>query len=161
MNRRVILEQLLAKNPRARELAALSNPGEGVNIEERLRALLDAQSVDVDVVEERDVSVADDSRDSKIARIREHVEDLREENSTLHGLSETLARALGACERCWGQDVECAECDGDGDPGYFEPDRDLFHQLIVPAVERVRASRRAKSSDSNVSNSKKTDKDPR
>jgi hypothetical protein len=56
----------------------------------------------------------------------------------LREISATLAAALGACQRCWGTDPTCRRCDGDGAPGAFRPDVDLFRDLIAPAVQRMK-----------------------
>lgn len=53
-----------------------------------------------------------------------------------------LAAALGACD-CWGADPACPVCEGDGAAGWTEPDRDLFTELVAPAVARVEADARA------------------
>src|SRR5688572_12763452 len=52
-------------------------------------------------------------------------EDLEEAMQEL----DDLARALGACEECWGDDLRCSKCRGKGSPGYFTPKRDLFDRL--------------------------------
>jgi len=48
-----------------------------------------------------------------------------------------LARALGACEECWGENRRCTKCNGRGKPGYNEPDKELFHRLVLPALRRL------------------------
>jgi hypothetical protein len=52
-----------------------------------------------------------------------------------------LAAALGACE-CWGLQVDCDLCQGQGSAGWTEPDADLFEEFIRPAADRL-PSRRA------------------
>ena len=47
------------------------------------------------------------------------------------------AGALGACPRCLGTEESCPACAGTGKPGSTEPDRELFAELIAPAVIRV------------------------
>ncbi|MBM2620813.1 hypothetical protein JIG36_35470 [Actinoplanes sp. LDG1-06] len=47
-----------------------------------------------------------------------------------------LAAALGAC-RCWGLQPGCAVCAGHGCTGWVRPDRELFDELIQPAVARM------------------------
>ena len=68
----------------------------------------------------------------KYRRLRGELEGLREWN-------ETLAAALGACPRCWGENIRCAGCQGRGSPGTEAPDRQLFATFVLPAVQRVRA----------------------
>lgn len=47
-----------------------------------------------------------------------------------------LAKALGACD-CWGRDNRCPSCKGKGEPGYFKPEKELFNELILPALKQV------------------------
>ncbi|HKX45139.1 MAG TPA: hypothetical protein VJP77_00345, partial [Planctomycetota bacterium] len=46
----------------------------------------------------------------------------------------TLAAALGACEVCLGEDARCEECNGEGGPGWAEPDPELYEAWVAPAV---------------------------
>jgi hypothetical protein len=55
-----------------------------------------------------------------------HYEELVERNGI-------LAAALGACE-CWGQYLECPECEGVGGPGWVLPDERFFASYVHPAV---------------------------
>jgi hypothetical protein len=48
-----------------------------------------------------------------------------------------LAQALGACEECWGDNNRCPTCKGDGQPGFFKPDRELFNQFILPVLNKA------------------------
>ncbi len=57
------------------------------------------------------------------------LEELRERN-------EALAAALGACFACWGTDIFCTHCGGEGRPGAAAPEPHLFRQLVAPAVAR-------------------------
>src|SRR5262249_639991 len=50
-----------------------------------------------------------------------------------------LADALGACPRCWGEDVRCVRCRGRGRPGGRRPDRLLFTEIVEPAIQRATA----------------------
>lgn len=48
-----------------------------------------------------------------------------------------LARALGACDICWGEDKRCQHCRGRGEAGHFDPDEKLFRSLILPAIKKI------------------------
>jgi hypothetical protein len=48
-----------------------------------------------------------------------------------------LARALGACHICWGDNKRCEKCRGKGKPGHFIPDERLFRALVLPALKRI------------------------
>ncbi|WP_433379080.1 hypothetical protein ACQPZX_12845 [Actinoplanes sp. CA-142083] len=50
-----------------------------------------------------------------------------------------LAAALGACA-CWGAQVTCPSCHGEGSAGWTEPDVALFQKFVGPAVERLSAA---------------------
>jgi hypothetical protein len=54
-----------------------------------------------------------------------------------------LAAALGACQ-CWGLRAGCEVCAGNGCTGWVRPDRELFEELIRPAVARMSDDRNAK-----------------
>lgn len=47
-----------------------------------------------------------------------------------------LAAALGACD-CWGSDVTCPICRGEGRCGWAEPDAELFDEYVAPAAARI------------------------
>ena len=50
-----------------------------------------------------------------------------------------LAAALGACD-CWGEQADCAVCQGAGMPGWALPERRLFLKFVSPALKTVRKS---------------------
>lgn len=50
-----------------------------------------------------------------------------------------LASALGACE-CWGSRADCAVCKGEGSAGWMQPDVELFHEFVGPAVQKMTAA---------------------
>lgn len=47
-----------------------------------------------------------------------------------------LAAAVGACD-CWGEQVGCRLCGGDGAPGWVVPDKELFATYVYPAVRAI------------------------
>jgi hypothetical protein len=51
-----------------------------------------------------------------------------------------LAAALGACD-CWGDDPSCPFCDGSGTSGWMPPDRQLFADLVEPAITALNSRR--------------------
>jgi hypothetical protein len=72
----------------------------------------------------------------------DELEVLRNELADLRQANDTLAAALGACQYCWGGDRQCRVCRGRGRPGYAPPDAELFNELVLPAVLRVRTLQR-------------------
>ncbi len=53
------------------------------------------------------------------------------------GRERLLADALGACERCFGEDELCPVCRGRGRPGGRRPDPTLFEELVKPVLRWV------------------------
>ena len=75
--------------------------------------------------------------DARLRRLSATAKRLREELDDSQDLLDDLSRALGACHECWGEDNRCPACRGDGQPGFFKPDRQLFDQFILPAIRKV------------------------
>lgn len=48
--------------------------------------------------------------------------------------NDRAARALGAC-RCWGLNLDCPSCGGQGRPGSLEVDPEAFAQVVVPLLQ--------------------------
>src|SRR5438128_12681744 len=74
----------------------------------------------------------DADQEERRRRSREAVERLRFERERLAERNDLLARALGACPSCWGEDTGCRLCRGRGKPGSWFPDDDAFGQFVVP-----------------------------
>ena len=53
--------------------------------------------------------------------------------SELERKNENLAAALGACV-CWGELKDCVNCQGQGSPGWYLPDKQLFQHYVHPAI---------------------------
>jgi hypothetical protein len=60
----------------------------------------------------------------------------------LRGRNDMLAAALGACYLCWGENVLCEVCGGEGAPGFTSPDGELFKELVSPAMRRMQRRRK-------------------
>ena len=78
---------------------------------------------------------------SKLQDAYAELEDLRDRN-------DEIAEALGACHLCWGEDLDCEVCRGDGYPGFFQPDTDMFRQYVTPATRRLQQRPKARQSAS-------------
>jgi|GEM_PF-3429196 len=85
-----------------------------------------------------DTDYEDTQQNSNVYDIRQ----FRRELNDLRNVNDTLAAALGACPICWGGDDECHECEGEGYAGTYMPDVQLFNELVVPAIRRVRTKKR-------------------
>ena len=88
-----------------------------------------------DVIEtETDVPVKKKKR--SFSHLRKIVNNMYMELEYLREKNDTLAAALGACYLCWGEDPECPECNGKGQPGYFVPEGNLFTVFVTPALRK-------------------------
>jgi hypothetical protein len=77
-------------------------------------------------------------------RLRRRIHALLLELERLQQINDDLAAALGACPLCWGEEPECTECGGQGEPGSVRPDRALFFQLVVPALRHFKTTDRSR-----------------
>lgn len=50
---------------------------------------------------------------------------------------EGYAIALGLCKECLGENYHCPVCNGKGQAGYNQLDRELFNHLIMPAIRKA------------------------
>ena len=89
-----------------------------------------------------DADSDDDPTPSPAKRADEYPRVMQEELNDLREVNDTLARALGACAYCWGGDSDCPNCGGMGSAGNELPNLELYHELVAPAVRRVRAMER-------------------
>lgn len=52
-----------------------------------------------------------------------------------------LAEAVGACPQCWGDNLNCDYCRGNGKPGYFQPNRLYFDTYVRPALLKLKSTK--------------------
>jgi hypothetical protein len=127
-------------------IVSAAQNGEGAPV---LRALLarvtlsPEQQMLVDMVLDSPARAAAPEPDVGPAAEDEATAELRAELADLRQANDTMASALGACPYCWGGAVTCRVCRGRGRPGYAPPDPALFHEFVVPALQRVRAEQRS------------------
>ena len=76
--------------------------------------------------------------------LRKVLKTMYAELETLRTRNDSLAAALGACYLCFGEDIACPECGGQGGPGSLLPDPAAFRQYVAPAVNRVREAQQRK-----------------
>ena len=60
------------------------------------------------------------------------------ELQALRTRNDMLADALGACQRCWGEDETCEYCGGDGRVGAYLISPKVFDDVVGPAVRQIR-----------------------
>lgn len=121
---------------------------------EALAASLDSQQTEeliADVLGKRlaqmfasDASQPSDTNGSSLpdhsARELARCEKLLARCEELEDRNSALAAALGACD-CWGEEADCAVCQGAGMPGWALPERRMFLKFVSPALKTVRKSR--------------------
>jgi hypothetical protein len=91
----------------------------------------------VTALRQREASAAEDE-DELDPETADVFERLYAEVENLRELKRTLADALGACRRCFGEDELCPVCHGLGRSGGRRPDPTLFIELVEPACQRHR-----------------------
>lgn len=90
-----------------------------------------------------DESTPDDAEPSEhrreaVEKLQRLVERMFEELTALRERNVSLATALGACPVCWGDDLACEACGGDGYPGASVPDAVLFAHYVGPVIKLLR-----------------------
>ncbi|MBF2000369.1 MAG: hypothetical protein IGS38_06580 [Synechococcales cyanobacterium M58_A2018_015] len=78
---------------------------------------------------------------TRFAKMQRQIEDLQQQLEEMEVRNDELAAALGACYLCWGEDPECPECQGKGQPGSIEPEWELFREWVLPAIKAVQVAR--------------------
>ncbi len=70
-------------------------------------------------------------------KIEADIRRLKKDNDSLAAHTEMLACAVGACPLCWGLDIDCTKCAGEGKSGFFLPDEICFEQFVLPVINRI------------------------
>jgi hypothetical protein len=78
-------------------------------------------------------------KEQDLRTLQETVEKACAELETLRTRNDAVARAIGACYLCFGEDALCAECGGRGKPGSLVPEPAAFRQYVLPALRRAQA----------------------
>lgn len=105
---------------------------------------IDAQLTTSYQVESDDEDASYAESQFKKQQLFTHIKAMKQELDELRSVNNNLARALGACAACWGEDEECEICEGYGSPGEFKPNQRLYTNWVTPAVERVNAMQEAR-----------------
>lgn len=90
---------------------------------------------------ETETAATESPADAQLAELAARLDETQAEVRELRERCDTVAAALGACGICWGQDLSCRACRGQGAPGRAIPDKQLFCEFVMPAVRLVHASR--------------------
>lgn len=143
LNTETILPDLLLQNmsdadPRLKAIATYlirrqteDSDSEDLDDNERLTS---EEPAIAEGMEERDLL----RRRESYNRLQQVTTEMYAELEDLRARNDALAAALGACYLCWGEDFECEECRGQGQPGAFTLDKELFGQYVAPAVQSVK-----------------------
>jgi hypothetical protein len=78
---------------------------------------------------------------TRFVKMQQQIEDMQQQIEEMEVRNDELAAALGACYLCWGEDPECPECQGKGQPGSVIPDQALFREWVLPAVKAAQAAK--------------------
>lgn len=62
---------------------------------------------------------------------------LRNGLDQLLALNDHVARLLGACHDCFGKDPDCSMCKGQGYPGFYDFDKDMFLEFIGLCLTKI------------------------
>ena len=80
----------------------------------------------------------------QVASLREQLRYNREDRNQLASklnhlmkLNTSLAKALGSCDNCWGEDPDCTICSGEGYPGWRKINKRLFNLYVLPTLEKL------------------------
>lgn len=76
-----------------------------------------------------------------LARLRERLYDLTAELRFARELLRQVACALGSCQ-CLGEDPNCEDCNGRAAPGTLDPEPAAFARYVLPALRKMKGSRR-------------------
>lgn len=115
-----------------------------LRLAEQLAAEDPEDSGDVDAA----VTTLDDSVATRRRLAQDRLAETLEELRTLRARNDSLAAALGACHRCWGDDAVCEACRGEGAPGSYPPHLRLFDLWVTPVLREIRRARREHTSAS-------------
>ena len=90
-----------------------------------------------------DISYVDVELEKKINKLKKInqklftiIEGLRSQLEMELIQNDDLAKAIGACTECFGENSDCPECFGTGKPGTNIPDFILFNKYVNPAIQK-------------------------
>lgn len=131
-----LLSQLGDADPRYATLAQLLARRRAAESEQDESSGSTDQDPDIIDVEPLRHETEPDERRKWSRRLRRMVNNMYRELQQLRARNDGLAAALGACYLCWGEDVLCPVCHGQGQPGAFRSDPELFSAYVAPALQR-------------------------
>ncbi|CAM3951643.1 MULTISPECIES: hypothetical protein [Flavobacterium] len=106
-----------------------------------MQPMMENKEIEVDaIVETKKVDPELQNQINKLKKINRKlftiVEGLKVQLELELNQNDDLAKAIGACLECFGENSECSECFGTGKPGVAIPDFILFNKYINPAIQK-------------------------
>ena len=108
---------------------------------ELMQSMMEQKEIEVEaIVENSKVDPELENQINKLKKINRKlftiVEGLKAQLEIELNQNDDLAKAIGACMECFGENANCSECFGTGKPGTNVPDFILFNKYINPAIEK-------------------------
>jgi hypothetical protein len=74
---------------------------------------------------------------AKLTRSDFGKKDMEQRLGEVTRLNDSIAAALGSCPECWGKNLTCPFCSGNGSPGWKNINKRLFNVYILPSVVKL------------------------
>lgn len=110
------------------------------------RRAAEAAEAEENAAAEAQAAAVEAEKQEAVRTLQRMARSMFKELEELRGRNDMLAAALGACYLCWGENVSCELCGGEGAPGSTPPDGELFKELVGPVVRRLQRRRAKKGS---------------
>lgn len=127
-----LMNQMGVNNPKAQLLAQMLNQqnataDESQESEIRINKLI--QQIKKQAVLIKQLGASNKRLKAKIKLLVENL------NYRLE-INDALAAATGSCPECWGENISCKNCSGQGSPGKMEIDEEAFMNFIQPVIQQ-------------------------
>ena len=118
-----LMQQMAADNPKLLAVMQMMKQQQSDNQESQASAT--------------DLSVSLKKEKYKRRKLIQAYQALLQDAEVIEGLLDELAAGLGACPSCWGTNTECDMCEGNGKPGTYQPDKELFQHYVLPVLKNT------------------------
>lgn len=93
------------------------------------------------LMQEQNGEEQDDSRDRReeavAAKLKARMRRLRADYEAANEMLRAISDVFGACELCWGENLSCPRCRGEGQPGRAIPIQEDLLRWVEPALNRL------------------------
>ena len=86
--------------------------------------------------------------------LKDHIEQSKTEKNEIQTqlkqltrFNNSLSAALGACNKCWGEDADCVQCSGEGSSGSLPINRRLFNRYVYAALVELKKTKEINTSN--------------